>query len=81
MTTNHNDSPAEVFAGNSLDAGMIQSLLEQEGIQAFIQNELMSSIAPWQVAAGGSAAAKVVVATEDYEKALQIINDYGEGQE
>ncbi len=78
MKKTNEDEPAEVFAGTPLDAGMIQSLLEQEGIQAFIQNEFMGNIAPWQVTAGGSGAAKVVVAKEDHEKATQIINDYGQ---
>ncbi len=78
MKKTNNEEPVEVFAGTPLDAGMIQSLLEQEGIQAFIQNEFMGNIAPWQVTAGGSDAAKVVVANADYEKAIQIINDYGQ---
>jgi hypothetical protein len=69
--------PVEVFAGSVLDAGIIQSLLEEAGIQAFIENEFMGNIAPWQVTAGGSGAAKIVVAGVDHDKALQIINDYG----
>jgi len=78
MKADNNDNPVEVFAGTPIDAGMIQSLLEQEGIEAFIENELMGSIAPWYVTPGGSGAAKVVVAGQDYEKALQIIGDYGQ---
>lgn len=77
MKDNH-ANPVEVFAGTPLDAGMIQSILEEEGIQAFINNELMGNIAPWQVEAGGFGAAKVVVSSLDYEKATQIINDYGQ---
>ena len=57
---------------------MIHSLLEQEGIQAFIQNEFMGNIVPWQVTAGGWGATKVVVAEADHEKATQIIKDYGQ---
>lgn len=71
-----NDSLVVVFAGTTLDAGMVQSLLEEEGIPAFIQNELMGSIAPWQVVAGGTGAVKVQVSTVDEEQALQIINDF-----
>lgn len=78
MKDNNHTNPVEVFAGTPLDAGMIQSILEQEGIQAFINNELMGSIAPWQVEPGGVGAAKVVVSELDYEKAKQIINDYGQ---
>ncbi|MDB4926359.1 DUF2007 domain-containing protein [Mucilaginibacter sp.] len=78
MKTDNNTEPVEVFAGTVLDAGMIQSLLEQEGIPAFIHNEYMGSIAPWQVTAGGSDAAKVVVAKANHTKAVQVINDYGQ---
>lgn len=78
MKDNNHNNPVEVFAGTPLDAGMIQSILEGEGVQAFINNELMGNIAPWQVEAGGAGAAKVVVAGFDYEKATQIINDYGQ---
>jgi hypothetical protein len=81
MKDNSHSNPVEVFAGTSLDAGIIQSMLEQEGVQAFINNELMGSIAPWQVEAGGAGAAKVVVSELDYEKAIQIINDYGQDME
>jgi hypothetical protein len=77
MKTNNNQDPVIVFAGSPVDAGMIQSMLEQEGIQAFVQDEFMSSIAPWLVEAGGSVAAKVVVASEDHEKALKLIEEYG----
>lgn len=78
MKDNSNVTPVEVFAGTALEAGMIQSILEEAGIPAFINNELMASIAPWQVGAGGAGAAKVVVSEHDYEKATQIINNYGQ---
>ena len=76
MKTEDDTNPVQVFAGTPLNAGMIQSLLTEAGIPAFIENELMSNIAPWQVTPGGSDAAKVVVALADEEKALQIISEY-----
>ena len=77
MKTEDNDSPVVVFAGTALDAGMVKSMLEEEGIQAFVKNELMSTIAPWQIELGGLGAAKVVVAVSNYDKAIQMINDFG----
>jgi len=71
-----NDRMVVAFAGTTLDAGMIQSLLEQEGIPAFIQNELMGNIAPWQVAPGGVGAAKVLVSNLNEARAIEIINDF-----
>ena len=76
MSVSNNDSPVIVFTGTTLDAGMIQSLLQQEGIQAFIKNELISSIAPWQIEPGGLGAAKVVVSASNKDQAVKIINDF-----
>jgi hypothetical protein len=71
-----NNRMVVAFAGTTLDAGMIQSLLEEEGIPAFIQNELMGSIAPWQIAPGGVGAAKVLVSNLNEARAIKIINDF-----
>jgi hypothetical protein len=79
--TEKENNPVMVFAGNALDAGMIQSLLEEEGIPAFVQNELMGSIAPWQVVSGGAGAVKVLVAYADQEKAVDIIKSYNINEE
>jgi hypothetical protein len=77
MKTNNESEPIEVFEGTSIEAGSVQSLLEESGIQSFIQNEFMGSIAPWQVTGGGAGAVKVIVAESDYEAAAKLINDYG----
>jgi hypothetical protein len=77
MKTNNESEPIEVFEGTSIEAGSVQSLLEESGIQSFIQNELMGSIAPWQITGGGAGAVKVIVAESDYEAAVKLINDYG----
>ncbi len=76
MMNELNDKLVIVFAGTPVNAGIIQSLLEEEGIPAFIQNELMGSIAPWQIAAGGAGAVRVQVLGIDEERALQIINGF-----
>lgn len=71
-----NDRMVVVFAGTTLDAGMIQSLLEEEGIPSFVQNELMGSIAPWQIAPGGVGAAKVLVSNLNEVQAIEVINNF-----
>ena len=35
-----------VYAGNSIDAGFVRSLLESEGIEVFLRNEAMGTLAP-----------------------------------
>ena len=39
----------QVFAGEHWQATMIQNILENNDIQAFLENELMGTIAPWRV--------------------------------
>lgn len=74
----HNESNLiEVFEGNPIEAGSCQSLLEESGIKAFIENEFMGSIAQWQITGGGAGAVKVIVAKSDYEEALKLIHEYG----
>lgn len=77
MKSNDGSNPVEVFEGTPIEAGSVQSLLEESGIQSFTQNELMGSIAPWQVTGGGVNAVKVVVSESDYEAAINLINEFG----
>jgi hypothetical protein len=77
MKTADQNDPIEVFEGTTIEAGGVQSLLEESGIQSFIKNELMGSIAPWQVSGGGAGAVKIIVAQSDYEAAIKLINTYG----
>jgi hypothetical protein len=67
----------EVYQGTTLEAGMVQSLLQESGIEAFVVSGLMSDIAPWMASGAGTrAAAKVIVEASDYEQAVQLIADY-----
>lgn len=68
--------PVEVFAGELWQATMIRNVLEDNNIQAFIQNSLMGVIEPWVVSPGGFEPVKVVVANTDYEKAMQLVEEY-----
>lgn len=68
--------PVEVFAGSPIQAGFIKSVLEDNGIQVFLYNELMGSIAPWRVEAGGIDPVKVIVSSEDRQISLQLIEEF-----
>lgn len=65
-----------VFTGNSIDAEMIKELLADNGIIVNIKNQLMGSIAPWQVSAGGFEPIEVEILEKDKERALGLINDF-----
>lgn len=45
---------------------MIKDLLKDNRIEAFIENELMGNIAPWNVSSGGVAPVKTKILNSDY---------------
>ncbi len=67
---------AIVFAGNSMEAGFLRSLLESEGIEVFLRNEAMGTLAPFYVEAGGAGAVKVVVQRKDLDVVDPIVQEF-----
>ena len=67
-----------VYSGNSIDAGFVRSLLESEGIEVFLTDEAMGTLAPWYVTAGGVGAVKVVVQRKDIDAAQPIVDEFME---
>jgi len=65
-----------VYAGTSVDASFVKSLLEGNGIITFLEDKMMGTLAPWIVAPGGAGAAKVVVAKKDLDKAKFIVQKF-----
>ena len=63
----------EVFSGDLFQATMIKNLLESSGIEAFIENELMSVLEPWVVSPGGIAPVHVKIFASDFEVAQELI--------
>lgn len=66
----------EIYAGNILEAGMVQSILESAEIKAYLKDEIMGTLNPWWVAPGGAGAVKVVISNLDYERAKLIVEEY-----
>ena len=66
----------EVFAGNIVEVGLVQSLLDNDGIQSWLKDEIVGTLNPWYAAPGGTGAIKVLVLKADYEKAKLIIEEY-----
>lgn len=65
----------EIFAGELWQAEMIKEMLEDNGIQAYMENELMGNIAPWIVTPGGAASVKINVSTSDYDRSKELIDE------
>ena len=80
MESNNDIKLIEVFAGELWQATMIQNILEDNEIQVFLENELMGTIAPWRVVAGGFKPVKVVVSSLDYEQAIKLIEEFNNSE-
>ena len=72
---NEND-PVEIFAGTSLQASMIKSVLENAEIEAFLKDDIVGTLNPWWTDPGGAGSVKVLVALFNYEKAKGIVDEY-----
>ena len=73
------DEPVVVYSGTYSQAGLIQGLLEAQGIRAFLQNEFLGSLAPWYLGPGGVDAVQVVVAEHDAENAREVVAAFTSG--
>ena len=69
----------EVFSGELWQATFIKNILEDNGIEVFIENEFMGTIAPWIITAGGSNTAKVITSNMDYDLAIKLIEEFNSG--
>ncbi|MBU1370226.1 MAG: DUF2007 domain-containing protein [Bacteroidetes bacterium] len=81
MKTKKTNDLIEVFAGTFLEAAMVKSLLQDAAIAVFLKDEHMGTIAPWHVSAGGAAAVKLIINSDDYEKAKLIIEKYEQSKQ
>ena len=76
MKTNKEIYPVEVFAGSSMQANLIKSLLENAEIEAFLKDEFTGVIAPWHNTPGGVGAVRVFVSSIDRERARLVVDEF-----
>lgn len=76
MNNDGNGDLIDVFAGTSIEAGMILSLLKDSGIESFLKDDNIGTIAPWQVTSGGVGSVQVVISKHNFDKAKLIIEAY-----
>lgn len=72
------NNPIEVFSGDLWECGMVKSLLIDAGIEAFLNNENLGTVAPWISAPGGAGPISVIVAKRDYQEAMKIVKDFSD---
>ena len=76
MKTNRKDHLVEIYAGPPMKAEIVRGLLENSGIEAFLKDEIMGSLAPWHASPGGVNVVKVMISNLDYTKAKSIIEAF-----
>ena len=69
-----------ILTGTMMEIGMAKGLLEENSITAFLQNEMLGSIAGPYAAPAGLGAVKLVVEKRDLAKARLILNEYLKGK-
>jgi hypothetical protein len=62
-----------VFTGSSVEAGVVQSLLESHGLTTYLSDEYVGTVAPHLAAGGGAGAVKVQVASTDAARARDLL--------
>ncbi len=71
----------EVFRGVIHQAHMVANLLENEGIEAYILDEISGGLnLPWDDGAGVGMV-KVAVSSKDFEKARDVVKAYQQNLE
>ena len=67
------DDLVVVYAGRASEADFAKSLLEANGLTAFLWGEALGTWAPWYASAGGTEPVKVAVARKDADTANHIL--------
>lgn len=65
----------QVTSGTFNEASMMQSILVNEGIDAVLKDDFLGSIAPYLASPGGAGSVKVMVMEEDYQRALEVVEN------
>jgi len=76
MNEHANQHLAEAYSSDIIEAGLVQSLLQSEGIQAFLKDEIMGTLMPWWTAPGGAGSVRVMVPEADFARARQVIAEF-----
>lgn len=66
----------EIFSGLDWQAEMIKNLLENEGIESYIKDEILGTIAPWYTGNPGPGSVTVVISSLDFDRAKLIVEEY-----
>jgi hypothetical protein len=78
MKKTKEDYLVELYSGIVWQAEMVKDLLENEGIKAFLKDEITGTLnLPWD----GLGSVKVIISNLDYDKAKVIVEKYNKSQD
>ena len=75
LTDNIESNSVEVFAGTAWEVGLVQSLLENAEIKAYVRYGGKGTMAPWD-SKGCFPMNRIMVSSEDYEKVKEVVTQY-----
>lgn len=75
MKKQKDSEPVLVFTGQSWEAEMLKNLMENNGIEAYINNEHIGTLFPFYTTPG-MGAVRLVVSKSDYENARNIVAEF-----
>jgi hypothetical protein len=76
-TDNIENNPIKVFTGIVWEVRLVESLLENAEIKAYVYYGGRGTMAPWD-SGGGLPINRIFVSSADFEKAKQAVNQYYE---
>ena len=65
------NEPVVIYSGNIVEADLVKSFLEAEGVMAFLQDQHIGSLVPFL-----GTAVKVSVPARDFRRAQEIVNQF-----
>ena len=66
----------EIFEGNPFQAQMVKNLLENEGIESFLKDEIIARSPIFRPQGG----VRVMISEPDYVKAKLVVDEYEKSQ-
>lgn len=75
MNEHQSTEPVVVFTGHAWEAEMLVTILDNEGIKAFVNNEVIGTLFPFYTTPG-MGAVRVIVSESDAEQASLVVADF-----
>ncbi|MDR4989129.1 MAG: DUF2007 domain-containing protein [Bacteroidales bacterium] len=79
MAKQQRSKPVIVFTGHAWEAALLQNLLENEGIRAFLNNEYFGTLFPFNKTPG-KGDVRLIVSKKDEDSAKRVVKEFERGR-